>query len=114
MPGGWSIGQLLGDGQVHRQVQERVGAALFHRVFGGHGLGAFEIGVVFRMLDDPVQGHGLQRGQDLVGAVLAPGFDEEFADLVAGRVEHCQTDAMLAREGFILAPAGTPPARGPQ
>ncbi|KAG0919705.1 hypothetical protein G6F32_016002 [Rhizopus arrhizus] len=81
-------GQLLCNRQVHGQMQEGVGARLFHRIFHGHGIGAFQIAVVFGMLDDPVQRHGLARGQHLVGAVLAPGVDEEFADLVAGRIEH--------------------------
>lgn len=80
--------QLLGDRQVHGQVQEWVGAAVLDRVLGGHGLGAFEVAVVLGMFEDPVQRHGFERGQDLGGAVLAPGFDKEFANLVAGRIEH--------------------------
>ena len=51
---------LLGDGQVHGQVQKGIGAPLLDRVNGRDG-GVYvrEIRMVFRMLDDPICRLGL-------------------------------------------------------
>ena len=62
---------LLGDGQVHRQVQERVGAPFLHVEDSGHGrIHVGQVGVVFRVLADPVGCLGLQGAQELAGLVL--------------------------------------------
>ena len=56
--------QLLGDREMHRQMQERIGLAAIRRVVGLGGVGIGEFVLIFRMLDDPVGGDALQRRQD--------------------------------------------------
>ena len=80
--------QLLGDRQVHGQVQERVGAAVLDRVLGGHGLGLSRspwYSGCSRIQSSAMDSSGVRTS---VARVLAPGFDKEFANLVAGRIEH--------------------------
>ena len=79
---------LLGDRQVHRQVQERIRLAALDRVIARDGFVGVEQGVVvFRVLDDPVGGDGVHRRQDFTGALLAVSVAEEAAHVVRGRGE---------------------------
>jgi len=54
-------GQLLADRQVHGKMQEGIGAATLHRVIRIGRIRVFQIRVVFRVLQRPIDRHGFQR-----------------------------------------------------
>ena len=80
---------LLGDRQVHGQVQERVGAAALDVVDRRQrGLEVVELGVVLGVLGDPVGGQRLHRRQRQAVAALAVRVAEEAPHVVLGRGKH--------------------------
>jgi hypothetical protein len=83
MPVGWSMLHCSLDRQVHRQVQEGVGAPVLDGVDGGQGgrlVG--QLGVVLRVLGDPACGQRLHRRQRLARALAAAGAAEEAPHVV--------------------------------
>ncbi len=80
---------LLADREVHRQVQERIGPAALDRIDrGARGFGIGEVGLVLRMLGDPVGCDRFERGQRFLRAELPMRGAEEVADVVLRRGEH--------------------------
>ena len=80
----WAVdGELVGDGEVQREVEEGVHLS----AFGGEflldgGFRVFQQLVVFRVVHDEVCGDGFGTIEDFTSAVFAPRFAEELADLV--------------------------------
>ena len=81
--------ELLGDGEVQRQVQERIGlAALRLPVAIEMSLGRLDDRVVFRMERDQLRRRLLERRERLARAKLRPGADQETPRFIARRIEH--------------------------
>mmetsp|Transcript_41019 Transcript_41019/g.113990 ORF Transcript_41019/g.113990 Transcript_41019/m.113990 type:complete len:219 (-) Transcript_41019:72-728(-) len=80
---------LLRDRQVHGQMKEGVGAAFLDRVDRLQRAGLVgQVGVVLRVLGDPVGGQGLHRNQRRAVAPFAVGGAEEAPDFELGGGEH--------------------------
>ena len=81
--------KLLRDGEMQRQVQERIDVALLGTVVAVDMLlGRLDDRVILRMHRNQLRRGLLERRQRLAGAVLAPRVDQEAARLVARRREH--------------------------
>ena len=81
--------KLLRDGEMQRQVQERIDVALLGTVIAVDVLlGRLDDRVILRMHRNQACGGLLEPRQRLAGAVLAPRVDQESARLVARRCEH--------------------------
>ena len=60
--GGVVYRKLLGDREVHRHVQKRIGAAVIDRVLARkRGVKIIEVGVILGMLQHPVERNRFQR-----------------------------------------------------
>ena len=91
-------GELFGDGEMQRQVQERIDvAALRLPVPVEIALGVFEDRVILGMLRDEIGGDPLDARRRLPRAVFPPRLDQETAGLVAGRIEQRAAYAVLSR-----------------
>src|SRR4029079_13564151 len=67
--------------------------------------------LVFRVREDHLQRDRLETGERLLGAVLAPGLEEEMARLVARRIEHPIFPSSSCREIRTGRGSGTPGSR---
>ena len=82
-------GQLLGNGEVHGQMQERIATTVgCVEAFADRVLGIVQERVVFRVGFDPVGGDCLDRRQGLTGEALLLRVAEEATDVMLRGVEH--------------------------
>src|SRR5690606_9937057 len=69
--------QLLLDREVQAQVQERIDLAAFRRIVAiAMTFGRGDDRLIFGMVEQDLQRHGLEPGQRLPGAILTPGLEE--------------------------------------
>ncbi|MPN50189.1 hypothetical protein SDC9_197815 [bioreactor metagenome] len=69
-------------------MQEGVDLTILRREVAIHRIGVFDDGMVLGVMLDQLTGQCFKLGQYLTLAMLAPGFDEEGANLITGRIEH--------------------------
>ena len=82
-------GELFGDGNVHRQMQEGIGLAEFGRVvLIKIALGLVEHAMVFWMREDGFEREAFRALKRLAGFVLGPGVEQEFTGLIPCRIKH--------------------------
>ena len=69
-------GNLLLDGEVHHQVQERIGRAVLRQVvLILVAFRVFQRGVIFRVFGDELRGEVFQRREQFTGPAFAPGLE---------------------------------------
>jgi hypothetical protein len=112
-PGRLVDGELLGDREVQRQVQERVHRAAVGRVVALEvPLALVDDRVVLGMHRDERRHRALEVGRRLARAGLAPRLDDEAARLVSRRGEHQRPRPRLAPARAVFAIGWRPFDRG--
>jgi hypothetical protein len=87
--GGLVDAALLADRQVHRQVQEGIGAPVLHRVAGGQRrFEVGQVGAVLRVLLRPLRSQQVHRCHRFAADMPRPGLAEESPHVVLGWLEH--------------------------
>lgn len=84
-------GELLGQGQMHRQMQKWIDlAGLGGIVPVAVAVWRVEQGVIFGMGQHDFERRLLRAGKRLPGAIAGPQVEEELANLLAAGVEHAR------------------------
>src|SRR5690606_8866006 len=91
------------NGQVHGQMQKRIDLSFFYRKFLLGGIRVLKCFMIFRVLQNPGERHGLHWRKDFMLPMFGPGFGKKLANLIAGWIEHTNR---VIKNGVVQARGG--------